>query len=196
MPTKQEMIDQLTTLSQQMIIDRTTTDVNNLKAIGLIAYDAMTAAQKVMATTPQKGAYNPEDRNRVATYCNTFVALMRDYYSTITPDYVTMATNWGSIADPTQAQLTAYIDNIIRVRDKWYAEMHIGGTIPTITQIYDGISLSTANNIEKAILAIHTYLINYILSLDPTHCGTVYGTATSATAPITCGGFEIHMGVM
>ena len=81
-----------------------------------------------------------------------------------------MPDDWVSITDPTKGDLEAYIDNILALKTYWLNEMGIEDNFP-IDHIYNGISLETANNIEKALKAIHEAINKYIFSIDSRYCG-------------------------
>lgn len=190
--SKEELLALLDTLYEQMINNRTQQDIDNILALGYYAYDDLNATQKTFITSPQKGAYNYQDRNRVGQFCNALVELMHVYFGTITDGYSDMPTNWETISDPTQTQLENYINMIIVVRNKWYTELRISGSRPSISQIYDGISLATANNIETVMKAIHDNLNDYMMTVDARYCGQLYGTSSADV--IACG-LDIWTGV-
>jgi hypothetical protein len=184
----------LAELANAMIIDRSTKDIRNLLALLENAYDDMSAASRILVTTPHKGAYNPQDRNRVSEFCNLLVSFMSEYYGIDTPNYQIIPTNWETIKDPTSAQLQTYINSIITVRDKWCSELNIDATATkyAISQIYNGISATNANNIERVLQDIQQVLNDYIFSTIPPFCGQQ--TSTSAGGYVIRCGFNIWMG--
>lgn len=168
--------NRLTELANAMITDRKQADITALMNIiapngATVAYDDLSAANKIFLRTPQKGAYNYQDRNRVSEFCNKLVTLMDNYYGVQTPNYEALSENWAGIQDPTQAQLSTYTSSVIAIRNFWYPYLEIPGSQPSIQTIYQGISLATANNIEKVLKTINQYLNDKIFSVDPWYCG-------------------------
>lgn len=185
--------NRLQVLANAMITNRSINDVRSILALSSMAYDDMSSANKTFMANPQKGAYNYDDRNRVSEYCNKLVTLMSDYYGRATPDYTVLSESWQNIYDPSRAQLTTYIASIIAVRNYWYSYLEIPGSVPQISNIYTGISLATANNIEKALKTINQYLNDKIFSVDDLHCGQLLGASNTY---VIRSGINIYMGAM
>lgn len=123
--TKAELIARLNELSQQLIFDRTQADIDALIDIFRKPHGNVTEREKIFIGNPQKGAYNPSDRNRVSEFCNKFVELLREYYGTITPNFIVMEENWENVTDPTETKLRAYIDSILAIVTNWYNRFRI-----------------------------------------------------------------------
>lgn len=185
MPTLSEYVSQLTTLYNSLINDRTQANVNELVALLKMNYADMSAAQKTKVNTAHKGAYNYNDRNRVGNFFNTFTNLMHDYYGTNNRLFSMMVTTWQNIYDPSVDYLHEYVQNVIASRDKWYQFLHISGTAPAVGEIYNGINLTTANNIETVGKKIWQIFFTQMLPIEPRHCGEWVGDSASYTLP--CG---------
>lgn len=185
MSSKAEILERLDELAQELIFDRSQSDVDKLLNLFKDAYDDMIDEQKAFINTPQKGAYSYTDQNRVGEFCNLLVELMETYYGVETDDYKEIFTSWQTITDPTEEQLTGYINSILALRDEWYQQIHFVGYLPEITQIYDGISLETANNIEKVLDFVYDSLKKHMFKNDYQYCGMLRGPDSSYV--LTCG---------
>ena len=61
-----------------------------------------------------------------------------------------------------------------------------------IDHIYDGITLETANNIEKVLDVIYEEVTNHMLNIEPVYCGQLYGF--DSTSVVSCG-MNFYQGV-
>ena len=183
-PGKDELLNELDECAQAMITDRSQHDVEELLNVLQKAWHTMTGQERVIISNPHKGAYNVSDRERVSIFCNCLVEIMDEFYGVTTTGYNYLPDDWESIPDPTQADLEEYIHNIKIVRDFWCNEMNIQNDFQ-IDEIYNGISLETANNIERALKAIHYAINKYIFSMDLRYCGQQYGQDVTDVFP--CG---------
>ena len=92
---KNILVSMLDKLSKELIYDRVQKDISILLEAYRKPYSQMSEKEKTLISMPQKGAYNPSDRNRVSIFCNLFVELMQRFFGTITPDFKRIPTNWG-----------------------------------------------------------------------------------------------------
>ena len=198
MPTKDELVASIRSYKSQLITNRTQADVDSLIALLKIPFSKMTSAQKTAIRSSQKGAYNPSDRNRVGNFVGTFHTLMHDYYGITVFNFQTLPTTWENITDPSTVQLKAYIDSLLAFRSKWYEVFHLSSP-PSLSQIYDGITLTTANNIEKILNAVSGEFLDHMLPIEHRYCGEVVpGDGTNYIMPCgltDAGGNSIWIGV-
>lgn len=121
-----------------MITDRTQADVDNVT---------------LSSTTPQKGAYNYTDLNRVEAKVKELNDLL------VTYNYMSALTtklNWTYTDKFTPSDSTRYLNNVSAIR----SALARYSTTPSVPNTMANLTYQKANDIEKILVDIETLLIS------------------------------------
>lgn len=139
-----------------LIIDRTQADVDRAKYLrGRVAAGTATEAEAAEWATALKGAYNASDMNRVGDALAYLVSRLNAHGYTV-PGYAAQPTRSESDT-PTEGDLTRYLQNVEAVR----RVLHQAAGTPATPESMAGLTVDTANDIEK-ILAATDHLVTNI----------------------------------
>lgn len=148
-----------------LITDRTAADVARWKELRDKGYDAMTAAERTQWLGNMKGAYGYTDMNRV----EGAVAYIAQKLTALgVPFSPTVKLNWSREDVPTKADMQRYFSNIANLR----TNLPVPAGVPTPPSVGDRMDYSTANNLEKVLLAI-----DHVLDMIPDswhYAGDIY----------------------
>lgn len=142
------------------ITDRTQADVLRVKALNAKGWEAMTEAERTEWLGDLKGAYNVSDLNRVGHNVDHLAGVLDGHGYTV---LVAPKTNWTVEDIPTQPQMATYLGNVQALKGGFYGTTDLPETMDKLTA--DG-----ANNIEKLLLEIETYINRMVAGFRK--CGT------------------------
>lgn len=142
------------TIIDELITDRTQADVDALKALAdKIKSGNFTAADMQFFKTPQKGAYNFEDLNRVGKALIFLADLLTESGYFVSVD---VKTDWTMSDIPRIKDITAYLQQVNKVRNALNIVDYLPETPTTI------LTVEQANDIEKIIKLTYDFLQNMI----------------------------------
>ena len=148
----------------ELITDRTQADVDALKEIlNKIKSGNFTAADMEFFKTPQKGAYNFEDLNRVGEAVNTLAELFSAQGYEVA---VSAKTNWQMADIPRTTDIAAYLAAVKKIRDV----LKIDKALPKMPLTI--LNFEQANQLEMILEKVDFYLQSLIEEFR--FCGTFY----------------------
>lgn len=148
----------------ELITDRTQADVDALKEIlNKIKSGNFTAADMEFFKTPQKGAYNFEDLNRVGEAVNTLAELFSAQGYEVA---VSAKTNWQMADIPRTTDIAAYLVAVKKIRDV----LEIDNALPKMPTTI--LNFEQANRLEQILERVDFYLQSLIAEFR--FCGTFY----------------------
>lgn len=142
------------------VTDRTQADVDRVKALNAKGWEAMTEAERTEWLAGLKGAYNVSDLNRVEHNVAYLAELLGEYGYSVT---VSPKVDWQVDDIPCAADMDAYLSDVKALKAAFY------GTTP-LPESMNKISYTDANNIEKLLLEIETYINRMVAGFRK--CGT------------------------
>lgn len=143
----------------ELITDRTQADVDLVESLKAKWLDGtITNAEKTTWNAGMKGAYNAADLNRVGEAVAYVANLMNSSGRTVT---VTAKQNWTYTDIPTQAQMTAFLNDLSILKSN-------SGISDAVPSSMDYLTYQTANAIEQLIINAYNAIIreraNYEIS--------------------------------
>ena len=142
------------------ITDRTQADVNRVRALNAKGWENMTEAERTEWLGGLKGAYNVSDLNRVGHNVAYLAELLGGYGYSVT---VSPKVNWQINDIPSVEDMDAYLSDVETLKAAFY------GTTP-LPESMNKLSYIDANNIEKLLLEIETYINRMVTGFRK--CGT------------------------
>lgn len=158
-----------------LIFDRTQADVNRVKELKskilLSGLSSLTEAEKSEYLGGMKGAYNYTDMNRVGSAMTYIADRMNQISQELTAyreekgiaydpifdmpyghDTIEVAgkADWAMGDVPTQAQATAYITDLAKLR----GQLPLPADTPAVPTTLNNLTYTTANNIERILYLI------------------------------------------
>ena len=147
-----------------LITDRTEQDVVEWQTLKDVEYSLMTLNQKSRWDSDMKGSYNISDLNRVGAAVEYLTNLLNSYgYTVNTHTKIT----YIEIDIPSLTQMTNYLSDVKAIKEK------LGG-IQEMPETMNNLSYEDANNIEKVLYQINSFIqnmIKYFHRCGITHCG-------------------------
>lgn len=162
------VIDTLVYDRTQADVDRVFTLKNKILTGGL---DALTVEEKAEYMAGMKGAYNYTDMNRVgqavAYIANRMTSIPNElaayraekgvaddpiYHVPYNPSSVVVSakTNWAMGDTPTQSLATAYLNDLVILRQ----QLSLPADAPAVPPTLDGLTFSVANDMEYLLFVI------------------------------------------
>jgi len=149
-----------------LITDRTAADVRRWEELKAKAFADMTAEEQAEWLAGMKGAYKPDDRNRVGEavlyVANRLKAAGNDIM-------VSPKTDWTREDIPTPAQMIHYLEQIQNVRDV----LAVYQTTPAVPADMVDLTHTKANDIEKILVDVDQLITNMIAAYY--YSGELYG---------------------
>lgn len=142
------------------VTDRTQDDVRRAKELNAKGWEAMTEAERTEWLNDLKGAYNVSDLNRVGHNVKYLAELLSEYGYSVT---VSPKVDWQTDDIPCVADMVAYLSDVEAIKAAFY------GTTP-LPESMNNLTVTAANNIEKLLLEIETYINRMIQGFRK--CGT------------------------
>ena len=147
------------------ITDRTQADVNELRQLirSIIragGWEYASPEDKARFLMPLKGAYNYTDLNRVGHNLDFLADSLNGYGYLVS---VSPKTDWTLEDIPRASDMAQYLADLNALKDKFY------GTTPLPASM-DDLTHTDANNIEKLLLEIETYINRMVAGFRK--CGT------------------------
>ena len=115
-----------------------------------------------LITNRTGGYYNAEDLNRVGDAVQYLADLLNGYGYAVS---VSPKTDWTVSDIPRTANMAQYLTDINTIKTKFYGTTELPASM-------SGIDYTDANNIEKLLLEIETYINRMIDGFR--YCGTFY----------------------
>lgn len=131
-----------------VVTDRAQSDVTRLKYLRNKGWDNMSAAERAEWLGTLKGAYNYTDLNRVGQNVRFLVDELAGYGYTVS---VMPKVDWALGDIPTAAQMQQYLVDVAALKTTFYGTTELPATMT-------GLTAEAANNIEKLLLEISTYI--------------------------------------
>lgn len=149
-----------------LITDRTSADVERVKALAAKSWAKMTDAEKSEWNAGMKGAYNATDLNRVGAAVAYVAGRLRSLgFSAVT---VSDKQNWAMTDIPTAEEMTTYLGNVSALR----AILPVSDSTPDVPEDMDGLTYTEANNIERILIDLDLLIRNIIAAWY--FCGELY----------------------
>lgn len=131
-----------------VITDRTATDANRVRALRAKGWKALSPEEQEEWLSNLRGAYNASDLNRVGHNVDYLAEMLNNagYVVEVEPKL-----NWIRSDEPTPEQMERYLLDVKALKEAFY------GTTP-LPESSDNMNYSDANNIEKLLEEIFTYI--------------------------------------
>ena len=151
-------------IMDELITDRTQADVDALKEVlNKIKSGNFTAADMEFFKTPQKGAYNFEDLNRVGKALIFLADLLTESGYLVLVD---VKTDWQMADIPRTTDIAAYLAAVKKIRDV----LKIDNALPKMPTTI--LNFEQANRLEQILERVDFYLQSLIAEFR--FCGTFY----------------------
>ena len=137
----------------ELIYDRTASDVNRWRELKNKGWGSMTAMEKAEWLTALKGCYNHTDMNRVEQAVELLSARLSAGGYITSP---TVKTNWTVTSMPLQTDWERYYRNVQTVRNV----LAVHDTTPPAPTTKNRLTYQTANNIEKILADVNALVGN------------------------------------
>lgn len=138
----------------QLITDRKQQHIELLKRLRKKRWADMTASERTAwYGEATKGAYNYTDLNRVENAVAEIAALAGLSLTT--------KTNWTVWDTPVSSDMSRYLNNVARIRS-YCATLGSVSNFPTLPSTMSGLTLESANNIEKVLELAYEVVKNSI----------------------------------
>ena len=136
-----------------LITDRTTQDVERVKALQAKAWQDMTEEEKVEWLSPLKGSYNYTDLNRVEEAVAYVAGRLKEYgYLPSLPD-----TRTWSVGDiPNASDFARYLGNVAALR----RAIVVWKSTPKAPDSIDRFAITEANALEQILVDLNQLLNN------------------------------------
>ena len=145
----------------EFVTDRTQAHVNLLNRLRKKPWSQMSASEKVAwYGDAAKGAYNYTDLNRVESAVAEIGSILGLALTT--------KTNWNVWDEPTQADMSRYIGNVAKIRQR----CEYVPNLPTLPSSMSNLDYKGANNIEIVLKRAYESFATSIQSGE-IYCGEV-----------------------
>lgn len=134
-----------------LITNRTAADVVRWKALHDKGWEAMTAEEQAEWVAGMKGSYNYTDMNRVESAVRELETRFQEKGIKLS---LTTKTDWTRTSWPTKADMNRYYRNIAAIR----GAVAVNLNTPAVPSTGTALNYSKANDIEKILLAVDTWL--------------------------------------
>lgn len=138
-------------LSQSLITDRTSADVNRWKTLHDKGWEAMTPEEQSEWIGGMRGAYNYTDMNRVEGFVRNLETRFLEKGIRLS---LTTKTDWTRTSWPTESDMSRYFGNVEKVRAAVKVDLDTPA-VPTTATLFD---YKKANDLEKILLAVGRWL--------------------------------------
>ena len=152
---------------ENLITDRTLSDVQRWLYLRNKGYDKMTAAEKTEWNNGLKGAYNITDLNRVGNALKYLQNRLVEAGYLVGIEF-TPKTDWNGTETITTADFAEYINAVATVR----GALSRLSTTPPAPPNTGSLDFQGANDIEQILIDVE-YLINKMQE-KPLYCGELY----------------------
>lgn len=133
-------------ITDTLITDRTQSDVDRVEELKAKWLNGtITAAEKTEWMAGLKGAYNYTDLNRVGTVVEYLANALNSSGRSVA---VTAKKNWTVSDIPTQAQMTAFLNDLTLLK------RNSTQSVPNVPSTMNNLNIQTANRIEQILIAV------------------------------------------
>lgn len=144
-------------LGLELITDRTSEDVAEVRALAKKGFNNLTDAEKQKWLAGMKGAYNYVDLNRV----ENAVKCLEDMLNNAGYDLnLPIRTDWTVDSLPTESELGEYLENVRTLRNK----LDVKNVLPALPANMSRLTHEGANAIEEVLVLLEGYLYEMIRS--------------------------------
>ena len=148
-------------MSLSLITDRSISDLTALYALrNKIKSRTATVAEWSEWLDGSKGSYNATDLNRVGQAIQYLADLLNSYGYSVT---ISPKTDWTISDIPRESDMTLYLADLEALKAAFYGTVTLPGSM-------DNLTPETANDIEKPLLEIETYINRMVAGFRK--CGT------------------------
>lgn len=133
-------------ITDNLITDRTQADVDRVEELkGKWLSGTITDAEKTEWLAGMKGAYNYTDLNRIGSTVKYIANYINSSDGSVS---VTGKDNWAMADIPTQAQMTAFLNDLTLLKNT------TSGITLQVPQNMNNLTYQTANRIEEILVAV------------------------------------------
>lgn len=136
----------------ELIVDRTSQDVNRWKVLRDKGWAKMTDAERTEWLGEMKGRYTHTDMNRVEGAVKALSARLVALGYLTSP--LVTKTNWTRNDVPTGADMVRYFKNVATIRNS----IPVYPTTPAAPSLYMKLNYSRANDLEQILLDVSQIL--------------------------------------